>query len=192
MKKYLSLILFLLVMLMPSMGVYAKQKTTTTTKAGQKVNLYVFYDNSCSNCANLHNYISNTLSKNKKYNYMYELVDLDVSDSDNANLWSLVADKFNFSEDRRNRVPVYVIGEQYFIGFNVETSPEKIETAIEKAYKQKQEDVVAGLANGTITVPDKNLNEPETNSDTIGIVILFIIGIIVIGIIYSSSKTKVN
>ena len=43
MKRYLSLVLVLLVMVMPLMGVDAKKKTTTTTAAGKKVNFYVFY-----------------------------------------------------------------------------------------------------------------------------------------------------
>ena len=188
MKKYLSLLLIALIMVIPLIGVDAKD----TTEVGQKVNFYVFYESSCPNCSNLHEYISQTLSKDKAHNYMYELVDLEVTNSDNAYLWNLVADKFNFSEESRNKVPVYVIGEKYFVGFNKDSSPARIEEAIEKAYKEKQEDVVAGLANGTITIPDKDLKEEETNSDLIGIVILAIIGIIVVAIIYSSSKTKGN
>ena len=190
MKKYLSLALVLLVMMMPLMGVDAKKKTTTTTAAGKKVNFYVFYSESCSVCSNLHKYISNTLSKDKEHNYMYELVDLEGSNTTNSQLMSKVSDKFNLSEDSRGRVPLMVIGEQYLLGFSEETSPEKIISAIEKAYKEGQEDVVAGLANGTITVPDKDLKEEEADSDTTGIIILAIIGIILIAIVYSRSKTK--
>lgn len=191
MKKYLSLLLVLLViMVMPIMGVDAKKKTTTTTAAGKKVNFYVFYSESCSVCASLHQYIENTLSKDKAHNYMYELVDLEANNSVNSNLMTLVSDKFNLSEDSRGRVPLIVIGEQYFLGFSLETSPEKIIAAIEKAYKEEQDDVVAGLADGTITIADKNLKEAETNSDTTGLVILAVIGIILILIVYSRGKTK--
>lgn len=189
MKKYLNLVLVLLVMIMPLMGVDAK-KTTTTTAAGKKVNFYVFYSESCSVCASLHQYIENTLSKDKEHNYMYELVDLEASNSVNSNLMSLVSDKFNLSEDSRGRVPLIVIGEQYFLGFSLETSPEKIISAIEKAYKEEQDDVVAGLADGSITIADKDLKEEETNSDTTGLVILAIVGIILILIVYSRGKTK--
>ncbi len=190
MKKYLSLLLVLLVMVMPLMGVDAKKKTTTV--AGEKVNLYVFYSETCGNCANLHTYISETLSKDKKHNYMYELVDYNAASSYNATLMSLVADKFNISSDKRDRVPLVVIGEQYFVGFDVEESPKKIVDAIEKAYKEKQTDVVAGLAAGTITVPDKNLTEEETNTDTTGIIILGIVAMLIVAIVYSSSKTREN
>lgn len=191
MKKYLSLVLVLLAMVMPLMGVDAK-KTTTTTVAGEKVKFYVFYSDTCGNCANLHNYISETLSKDKTHNYMYELVDYEASNSFNANLMSLVSDHFNLPENDRNKVPLMVIGEQYFLGFSVEKSPDMIVEAIEKAYKEKQDDIVAGLANGTVTVPDKNLKEEENNTDMTGIVILGIAVVIVVAIIYSSSKTKEN
>ncbi len=189
MKKYLSLVLVLLVMLMPLMGVDAKKKTTTTA-AGKKVNFYVFYSESCSVCASLHQYIETTLSKDKAHNYMYELVDLEASNSANSNLMSLVSDKFNLSEDSRGRVPLIVIGEQYFLGFSLDTSPEKIVNAIEKAYKEQQDDVVAGLADGSITVADKDLKEEEKNSDMTGLIILAIIGIVLILIVYSRAKTK--
>lgn len=189
MKKYLSLVLVLLVMVMPLMGVDAKKKTTTTA-AGKKVNFYVFYSESCSVCASLHQYIETTLSKDKAHNYMYELVDLEASNSANSNLMSLVSDKFNLSEDSRGRVPLIVIGEQYFLGFSLDTSPEKIVNAIEKAYKEQQDDVVAGLADGSITVADKDLKEEEKNSDMTGLIILAIIGIVLILIVYSRAKTK--
>lgn len=191
MKKYLSLILVLLVMAMPLMGVDAKKKTTTTV-AGEKVKFYVFYSDTCGNCANLHNYISETLSKDKAHNYMYELVDYEASNSFNANLMSLVSDHFNLVENDRNKVPLMVIGEQYFLGFSVEKSPEMIVEAIEKAYKEKQDDVVAGLASGTITVPDKNLSEETPNTDMTGMVILGMVAVIIVAIVYGSSKTKVN
>lgn len=189
MKKYLSLVLVLLVMVMPLMGVDAKKKTTTTA-AGKKVNFYVFYSESCSVCASLHQYIETTLSKDKAHNYMYELVDLEASNSANSNLMSLVSDKFNLSEESRGRVPLIVIGEQYFLGFSLDTSPEKIVNAIEKAYKEEQDDVVAGLADGSITVADKDLKEEEKNSDMTGLIILAIIGIVLILIVYSRAKTK--
>ena len=191
MKKYLSLVLILLVMVVPLMGVDAKKNTTTTTTAaGKKVNFYVFYSETCSVCASLHQYIETTLSKDKAHNYMYELVDLEASSTVNSQLMTLVSDKFNLSEDSRGRVPLIVIGEQYFLGFSLESSPEKIVSAIEKAYKEEQEDIVAGLADGSITVADKDLKEAETDSDTTGIIILAIIGIILIAIVYSRGKTK--
>ncbi len=190
MKKYLSLVLVLLVMLMPLMGVDAKKKTTTTTVSGKKVNFYVFYSESCPVCANLHQYIETTLSKDKAHNYMYELVDLEANNTVNSQLMMKVSDKFNLSDDSRGRVPLIVIGEQYFLGFSLESSPEKIVSAIEKAYKEGQEDVVAGLAEGSITVADKNLKEEEKDSDATGIIILAIIGIILIAIVYSRGKTK--
>lgn len=190
MKKYFSLVLILLVMVMPLMGVDAKKKTTTTTVAGEKVNFYVFYSESCSNCTNLHNYINNTLSKDKTHNYMYELVDYEASSSFNATLMSTVSDYFDIPEDDRNMVPLMVIGEQYYVGYSVEKSPEIIEAAIEKAYKEKQKDIVAGLSNGTVTVPDKNKTEKETNTDTTGILILGVVAIVIVLIIYGSSKTK--
>lgn len=192
MKKYFSLVLILLVMLMPLMGVDAKKKTTTTTVAGEKVKFYVFYSESCKNCTNLHNYIKNTLSKDKKHNYMYELVDYESSNSANATLMSSVANYLNVPERDRGYVPFMVIGEQYYIGFDVEKSPAIIEEAIEKAYKEKQKDVVGGLSSGTLSVPDKDKTEKETNTDTTGIIILGIAAIVIVLIIYGSSKTKVK
>lgn len=190
MKKYFNLLLILLVMVLPLMGVDAKKTTTSTTVAGEKVNLYVFYSDSCSNCANLHSYIDETLSKDKTHNYMYELVDYEASNSFNATLMSTVSDYFDVPDDYRNKVPLIVIGEQYYVGFSVESSPSLIEAAIEKAYTERQTDIVAGLSNGTVTVPDKSLTEEDVSTDSSGVLIIGIIAIVIVLIIYGSSRTK--
>lgn len=191
MKKYLSILLILLIMVMSLMGVNAKAKSTTTTEAGKKVNFYVFYSETCPICSNLHKYISEILSKDAKYNYMYELVDLEANKSAiNKNLMTLVSDKFNIAEKKRNQVPLYVIGEQYFLGFNEETSPDIIVAAIEKAYREKQTDVVASLGSGVVTSTDNEEKDVEMSSDTTGIIILGIVCVVVIAIIYSRSKNR--
>lgn len=103
MKKYITLLFALLIMAMPLMGVDAKSKKTTTV-AGTKANLYVFYADGCPVCANLHKYISDTLSKDKKHNYMYELVDLNAANSNNNNLLDSLSKKLEFTSEQEGQI----------------------------------------------------------------------------------------
>lgn len=188
MKKVLKIFMMLLLVLTPMIAVDAKSKTTT--KAKDPVNFYIFYGSKCGFCQALHEYTAE-LEKDKDFNYMFNIVDYEVwSNQDNVDLMVKVGQYFDFDVDG---VPFYVIGEQYFTGFSSESSKELIESAIKEAYNNKDyKDIVAGVANGSIKVSDKDASEKDDKkkNDIVGYIILGITAVVVIAIIFGRSNTK--
>lgn len=184
MKKFLKVLIVMVLVVCPFVNVNAK----TTTKAKDPINFYIFYGDGCGHCAKLHEYTAE-LEKNKKMNKKFKIVDLEVwKNETNSNLMTIVGQYFNYNVDG---VPFYVIGDQYFSGFNEETSPEKIEDAINKAYNNAEYvDIVAGIQDGSIKVDTEAMTK-ETNkkNDTVGYIILGITAVIVVAILFGRSST---
>lgn len=179
MKKFLSLLLALLVAVIPALGVSAAEEK-------EKVKFYIFYGDGCGFCASLHSY-TDELEKNEEYNDMFEIVNYEVwSNSTNATLMSSVGEYFG---TKVTGVPFYVIGEKYFSGFSIESSPSQIEAAIKEAYEDEDyKDIVAGIGSGELTPGDAAQTENETNNNAVGYMILGITAIIVVAIIFGRSK----
>ena len=96
---------------------------------------------------------------------------------------------FNFDVDG---VPFYVIGDQYFTGFDSESSPEQIVKAINEEYEDKDYvDVVAGIQNGTIEVKDTTSKENQSTkkSDVVSYIVLGVTAAIVVAILFGRSST---
>ena len=189
MKKILTVLLSVLLVVMPIVNVDAKT-TTTTKKAGEKVNFYIFYVSTCGYCKALHEYTAK-LEENPDFNYMFNIVDFEVwGNSDNANLMQDVAKEFNV---QANGVPFYVIGEEYFTVY-AESYQTKIEAAIKKAYNDANtKDMVSTLEsykNATKTTSEaKKAEEKATKTKNYGAyIVLGLTTVIIIGIIIVRSK----
>lgn len=183
MKKYLILILSIMIVFLPN-TVLAKKKTTTT-KAKDPVNVYIFYSETCPHCALLHEY-TDELQKDKKMSKKFKVVDYEVSNEENADLLLKVGTYF---DEDVSGVPFYVIGKQTFSGFG-EDSGSTLEDAINTEYSNKDyEDVVAKIIDGTIQVDTtQNSNESSSSSDTATYIILGIIIVAVVAIAFGRSK----
>ena len=72
MKRVFKVLLVLLVAMVPFVAVSAKSKTTTTAAKGEPINFYEFYGSTCSHCAELNEWLENTLAKDSDYNYKYK------------------------------------------------------------------------------------------------------------------------
>lgn len=184
MKKFLKVLIVMVLVVCPFVNVNAK----TTTKAKDPVNFYIFYGSGCSHCAELHEYTAE-LENNKKINKKFKIVDLEVwSNQENSELMTIVGQYFNYDVDG---VPFYVIGDEYFSGFSSESSPEKIEAAIDKAYNNSEYvDIVAGIQDGSIEVEvPTNESETDKKNDTVGYIILGITIAVVVAILFGRSST---
>lgn len=189
MKKFFKVLMIMILVAFPFVSVNAK---TTKKAAKEPINFYIFYGKSCGFCQKLHNYTA-TLENDKTINSKFRIVDYEVwYDENNSELMTKVGNYFDFDVDG---VPFYVIGDQYFTGFNEETSPEKIVKAINEEYSASDYvDVVAGIQDGSITVTDSNntgkvYNENKKKNDVVGYIILGITAAIVIAILFGRSST---
>lgn len=198
MKKFVKFFLVLCAIMLPFMSVDAKKTTTTTsakTASGEPINIYIFYGNGCPHCAELEEYMKNTLKQDSNYNGMFKTVYYEVwYNSTNSGLMSSVAEHFNYSV---SGVPFFVIGDKYFSGYG-DTMNDQITAAIKEAYENPDYvDVVAQVEKETgvtgeetnpeeTTSTDSSDNEKNTSSsnDTIGYVILGITVVVIILIIF--------
>lgn len=180
MKKILSIILALIVMVVPVMGVSAEESN--------KVNFYIFYGDGCGFCEKLHNFTAE-LEKDKEYNKMFNIVDYEVwKNQENSDLMVKVGEYFGEDVDG---VPFYVIGDKHFSGFSEESSPAEIKAAIKAAYENKDYvDIVAGIGQGTITKNNSDLDETDAKNDNnmVGYILLGITAVIVVAIIFGRSN----
>ena len=204
MKKFLSIVLMVLLVMSPVMMVEAKTTTTsktttstkkTTTKKSTKttttkkttteeasenknpINIYVFYSSTCPHCTELHEFL-NKLKEDKTYGKMFKVNDYEVPDSQNSDLMYEVVN--HFKQDYSG-VPIYIVGNQYMSGFAKDVHGDQVKEAIKKAYDEQPEDEVAKLIQELGNKKDSNV---------VGYVVLAVAVIIIIGVIYSSSKNK--
>ena len=113
MKKYIFVMLFLLVMLCPYM-----------VKAENIVNIYLFYGDGCPHCAEEEQWLEGIKEKyNNVHVYMYET----WYDEDNDALMNQLKEKY---EVTRKGVPFTIIGDKHYMGYNA-----SIGSAIESAIR---------------------------------------------------------
>ena len=184
-KKFMKLLLVLLLAIVPFVGVDAKKNTTTTAKK-EPIKLYVFYGETCPHCASLNEYLE-TLEKDATINYMFEVVKLEVwYNETNAEIMDKVGAYFKYDI---TGVPFYVIGEKYFSGFG-ENSKNVIVSTIKENYGSKDyKDIVSQVADGKIKV-DSQTEEEDKKSSTIAIVAIGVTLFIVLLIIFGRSKSS--
>lgn len=181
MKKFLYLVLSIMILVLP-FSVYAKK---TTTKEIPRVNVYVFYSDSCGYCAKLHEF-TNELAKDKKMNKKFKVVDYEVSNQVNSELMLKVGSYF---DKNVTGVPVYVVGDQYFSGWS-ETSGDALISAINEEYDDKNYiDIVDGIKNGTINVEtEENSKKESSSNDFATYIILGAVIIIVLALVFGRTK----
>lgn len=209
MKKFLSIVLMVLLVMSPVMVVEAKTTTKattttvakkTTTKATKKtttkkttteeakedknpINIYVFYSSTCSHCQDLHSFL-NELKEDKTYGDMFKVVDYEVSQKENSDIVFSVANHFNYKEEDGKSygggVPAYVIGNKFMVGYG-STMADEVKAAIKAAYDEQPIDEVAKLISEMSNKKDNN---------AIGYIVLAVATVIIIAVIYSSSKNK--
>lgn len=188
MKKFFSIVLLLLLVVAPVMEVNAAttKKTTTTKittpteeaiKDGKVVTVHVFYSSTCGFCKTLREYLSE-LSNDKTYGKLFEVVEYEVSDSFNSELKSEVDAHYN--NPTNTGVPVYVIGDDYYDGYEASTYNDRIKASIKKAYESGK----------TYDAIEKLSSKLKKDSSAIGYVILGIVAVIIVAVIVSSSKNK--
>ena len=170
MKKLRIIIITLLMLFIP------------TLVSAKEINVYVFYGQGCPHCADLEKYLDE-LSQDDNYKDKFNVVKYETwFEPDNKTLMNKVSDYLNANA---TGVPFYIIGDFYKVGFPnpasteekvieaVNQRKEEIKTNIDKSYEAANsetptyEDIVAEIANGTITVTtSKTTTSEQTESTT--------------------------
>ena len=194
MKRLFKTLLVLLLVLMPITFASAKKTTTTTAAAAPgKVNIYVFYGNGCPHCADLEEYVKNTLRKDSRVKDMFEVIYYETwYDSTNQQFLTQVA---NYMNMEIKGVPFVLIGDQYFSGYGSTMNEEIVSTIQKEAANAKYTDVVANVVAATNITPvqsypedaieDKDGNKDSKKNDVIGIIILGVTVVIILAIIFT-------
>ena len=153
-----------------------------TLVSAKEINVYVFYGQGCPHCADLEKYLDE-LSQDDNYKDKFNVVKYETwFEPDNKTLMNKVSDYLNANA---TGVPFYIIGEFYKVGFPnpasteekvieaVNQRKEEIKSNIDKSYEAANsetptyEDIVAEIANGTITVTtSKTTTSEQTESTT--------------------------
>ncbi len=121
-----------------------KQKKFTGER--KPINIYVFYGEECAYCYRLHLYLA-TLEKDSSINYKFNIIDYEVwHDSENNALMKKVGQELNYNI---TGVPFYIIGEEIMGGYS-SLYNEDIVNAINKAYEEQSDDLVAPVGVGNI------------------------------------------
>lgn len=153
MKKKLLMLITLVLLTLPIINV----------EAATRVNVYVFYGDGCSFCHKLLNYLEE-LEDDNNYKYMFETKKYEVwNNQANKTLMRQIEDHFRVN---RGAVPFYVIGDEYFYGFDSEESPEVIKTKIKYMYENNALDVVSQYLNTktTTTTTSKYVTTYKNNT----------------------------
>lgn len=138
MKNKLLMLITLILLTLPIINV----------EAATRVNVYVFYGDGCSFCHKLLDYLED-LEDDNNYNYMFETKKYEVwNNKSNKAIMKQVEDHFRVD---RGAVPFYVIGDEYFYGFDLEESPDIIKSKIKYMYENNAEDVVSKYLNTKTT-----------------------------------------
>lgn len=123
-----------------------------SASAATPVNAYLFWGDGCPHCEKELNFFKNHLLE--KYNDLH-LYDFEIYyDRDNALLLQKVAETYNI---QRVGVPLLIIGNYPFVGYDEKQTPTQIENKIKECMVNTCPDPLAELLDITPTEPD---NEP--------------------------------
>lgn len=153
MKKFKSLIILLIVLVIFPIGVNAKDK----------INVYLFRRNGCGFCEQAIEFFT-SLGEDSEYKNYFNLVQKEVStDADNAATMNKVAGVLGVE---LKGVPFIVIGEKYFEGYTSAWN-DNFKKAIKDAYNNSsyKDIVAANLTTGTSTSNDGSSSTGSSSSD---------------------------
>ncbi len=176
MKKYILLLLLAMALLMPSNS-YAKEK----------VKIYLFRGSTCGYCEEAVNYINEHQDEIDKN---IEVVTFEVFENDNNyKLLKKVQQNVGLSEDNVGKVPFFVVGTKYNLGYNgPETFKSILNSAKEYIDDSEYEDIIEKAKDELLKVTSglkfKGLTIEELfpkPSKVVTIVVYSIFGVIVLG-----------
>lgn len=156
-----------------------KFDTKNYKASNDKVTVYIFRGNTCPHCLDAVVYFSSIY---EKYKDIMDVKTYEVyGNTDNRLLMQKAGEILNFNT---TGVPVLVIGETVFEGFNETKADEYIKT-IEDYSKGNYIDAIAKINDGTYKAKDIS---KEKKSEAVGFIILVITVVIIIAILISRSK----
>lgn len=172
MKKILLILVAVLTLSILPMNTHAKEKAT----------VYLFRGKTCEHCEEALTYFNNHKSE---WEDILEIKTYEVwNNNNNAVLQSKVAEKLNVPENKRTDVPMFVVGDNYHIGYSgVVTYNKIINMAKELNNKEETIDVVENaISENNLKVSALSIADLFGEANPIVTYIVFgIFGLIVIG-----------
>ncbi len=134
--------------------VFAQDSTLSSNGSDNKVNLYFFWANGCPHCSHEKEFLKEL---EQKYSYL-KIHSLEVTqDKRNIELLKNAGRKLNANV---SGVPFTVIGKQYFIGYNKQSTGTVIEEVVQHALQNGCHDVIGSLI--TPITPNPEQSEEKT------------------------------
>ena len=180
MKKFLMIMMMTVLIVLPITAKAAEGDNSIDTKK-EKVNVYIFHSDTCPICKNAIEFFN---SITDEYGEYFRLVKYEVSDSANAELMSIVGE---YLEADTSGVPLIVIGETPYEGYNEILNEEIIELIEEEYENEEKFDIIDSL--GVEGNPEFETEEKEDNIVTtilISVTVVAAIGLIVFARIKTS------
>lgn len=157
MKKYITLLLFLMISLVIPFKVKALENKKETSK---EVTIYLFHSKDCQHCKALMRYLDDLLESKKYKNVNVEKYEV-AYDKENAKKKNAVMEKL---DKYSSGVPYYVIGTNVFIGYD-KTANEEIENTINYYLDKDYYDPAGDVLHDTDTSSKEHFHYEKENKD---------------------------
>lgn len=147
MKKLILIMISLFLFVMP-------------TSANEKTSFYLFYGDGCPHCAKEKEWLETI--KNEYHDVDFHLLET-WDNEENQKLYTKVHDSYQLSQDG---VPLTIIGDKYFFGFNDYTK-EEIKKVLNSCQKTGCEDYISKIQKGEdVVIPKPKEVKPSTKTKT--------------------------
>lgn len=170
MKKFIILSISLFLLIFP-----------VSINAKEQVSFYLFYGDGCPHCASEKSWLNEIKNDYKNVDFNY----LEIwYDEDNQELYEKVKEAYEINQ---SGVPLTIIGNKYFIGFNDYTK-EQIKDLLNKCSKESCIDYVSKIKNNEEVVvekpeqiiPDEKVKAEVESKKALGGDYIIIFGIVVV------------
>jgi len=131
--------------------------TKAITKNDNLVNIYIIHSDNCSHCKEELKFLNKL---EEKYSNV-KIYKIEISDPDNKKILEDIEANFNLTI---TSVPLTIIGEKYYFGYNREKSPPIIKTTVDYYTKYGYKDEIGKII-GNIELPTKEISEKQETID---------------------------
>lgn len=154
-------------------------------EASDTINVYLFRGATCEHCHDALEYIN---EHREEIPDNVEIITYEVwRNSDNSTFHNEVAKALGLDEDDYNTVPLFVVGDEYILGYGTGTWEELFEFAENYASSDDYEDIVANTRNNTtlnLELEAMTLDDLYSEPNPIVTIIVYVVfGVIVLGFI---------
>ncbi len=143
----------------------------------EKIKVYLFEQDGCPYCKSAKEYLSEL---NEEYIEYFELVEVNISKSVNNS--KLMVEASEELGEKIESVPLIVIGEEYFSGFEEKTKKLVKDEIIKQYEDESSKDIVGNI------IEEKGYDVGSEDSLNTGILIIFVVLVFIVGFFFMFKK----